>query len=1001
MLYWVLAFWHRWHGMFKHKLILAGLSIITLSSAVPVAAKRPAPAGPDTVASQQAAWQQHQQLTAESEFHGLKWRAIGPVVQGGRVVDIEVDPNNPYTFYAAYASGGLWKTSNNGVSFQPLTDAMPTMIIGDIAIDPNNSEVLWVGTGEANSSRSSYGGMGMYKSADGGASWQHMGLAASDRIARVLIDPRNSQRLLVAALGKLYTPGGQRGVFVSDDGGASWRNTLPGEGYTGAIDLVMNPANPDIVYAATWERRRTPWEFTEGGDGSGIWRSEDGGESWTRLDDRAGSGLPSGDQVGRIGLALAPSQPDTLYAVIDHQALLPEDQWDLGDRALSAKRLRNMSEEEFLAQSRDELERFVRGNDFPDEVTVDGLISMLKNDELSLDDLLARLNEANANLFNSDIKGLELYRSDDGGKRWRKTHEQPLDGIVYTYGYYFGQVRVAPDDADTVYLTGVPIAVSSDGGKTFSGHINDPDVHVDYHAWWINPANSQHMLIGNDGGIDVTFDGGKSWLKLDAQPVGQFYAINVDMAKPYNVYGGLQDNGTLKGSSRTDWEDGPSWSRIFGGDGFQVQIDHDDQQTYVGYQFGNYARLGDGPPATMRPRAGLRETPLRYNWMTPILLSPHNADIVYFGSNKLFRSLDEGDSWTAISDDLSRSSQRGDVPFATITVIDESPQQFGLLWAGTDDGQLWLTEDGGQQWRDVSDGLPRDRWITRVVASKHQRERAYVSLNGYRNDDSTAYLYRSDDLGRRWRDISANLPAEAINVVREDPVNGDILYVGTDRSVYVSVDAGDSWQALNSGLPNVPVHDLVVHPRERELVAGTHGRSIWIADVLPLQELNAAVREQGLHVFHIDEIQFSRRWQSEPSRWFGHLQEPLEAVVHFWSESDGDGSYEIVDANDRVLKRGELQAQPGINRLDIVLQADEQLALSAEQAANADQEDIQPADQPYQQARKYGHPLYLQPGEYTVRVQHGDAQASGKLTVAEPDPWPKRGDPEPELRGRK
>ena len=341
------------------------------------------------------------------------------------------------------------------------------------------------------------------------------------------------------------------------------------------------------------------------------------------------------------------------------------------------------------------------------------------------------------------------------------------------------------------------------------------------------------------------------------------------------------------------------------------------------------------------------------------------------------------------------------MPFATITVIDESPEQFGLLWAGTDDGQLWLTEDGGQQWRDVADGLPKDRWITRVLASTHQRERAYVSLNGYRNDDSTAYLYRSDDLGKSWRDISNNLPAEAVNVVREDPLNADVLYVGTDRSVYVSIDGGDSWQALNSGLPNVPVHDLVIHPRERELVAGTHGRSIWIADVLPLQELSDEVRNSDLHVFYIDEVSFSRRWQSEPSRWFGHLQDQPEVLMHYWSQSEAAGSYEIVDGNDRILQRGELQARPGINRLDWNLLVDEQLAVNAEQAANEDSEDLKPADQPYQQALKYGHPLYLQPGDYQVRLRLADAEASGKFTVTEPDPWPKRGDPEPELRGRK
>lgn len=979
------------------------ISIILLVFLVslPAAARRPEGAAPATFADERASWEQHLALEQSSLLRGLQWRDVGPVVQGGRIVDIEVAPHQPYTFYAAYASGGLWKTTNNGVTFEPLFDHMPTVIMGDIAIDPNNPETIWVGTGEPNSSRSSYGGLGIYRSPDGGKTWRHMGLNETDRIGRVLVDPRNGDRILVAALGKLYTPGGQRGVFVSNDGGQSWQNTLPGGDWTGAIDLVLDPSNPDVVYAATWDRKRSPWEFTEGGDGSGIWRSEDGGHTWTRLDTRNGSGLPSGGYVGRIGLAVAASQPQTLYAAIDNQEPLPESEWDLGDRPLSAKRLKHMTKSQFLGQSKDEIEAFIRGNDLSVDIDADDLIDMLENDELTIQDLLAELGDANSNLFNTDIKGLEIYRSDDGGDTWRKTHEGPVDQVVYSYGYYFGQIRVAPDNPEQVYVVGVPIISSDDGGKTFHGGMNDPDVHVDYHAWWINPDNTEHMILGNDGGIDMTYDGGKSWIKLDAQPVGQFYAINVDMAEPYNIYGGLQDNGTLKGSSRNDWRDGPSWTRIFGGDGFYAAIDDDDGQTYVGFQFGNYARLGNGAPADVRPRDGLGEPALRYNWMTPVILSPHNPDVVYFGANKLFRSMDEGDSWSAISPDLSVSDNRGDVPYATITTVSESPLQFGLIWAGTDDGQVWVTASAGNEWNNVSDGLPADRWVTRVEASRYNRERAYISLNGYRNDDITAYVYRTDNSGERWQDISANLPEEAVNVIREDPVNENVLYAGTDRGVYVSLDGGGEWSALGSELPNVPVHDLVVHPRERELVAGTHGRSIWIVDVLPVQELTEDVRESPLHVFYIDEVQASRSWRSRRSRWFFREDDADEVTVKFWSQSTGEGRFDIVDGDDRVLQSGDLDVQAGINTFTWDLLLDQELALTAEQAANAGKNRIQAKDTPLLQSVDLGHPLYILPGDYQVRISVGGSSASGDLTVKEPSAFEPRGKPEPALRGRK
>ena len=405
-----------------------------------------------------------------------------------------------------------------------------------------------------------------------------------------------------------------------------------------------------MIYAAAWERSRRPWNFVEGGKGSGIWKSTDGGDTWSRLGGETSPGtgangtFPRGEHVGRIGLAISPSQPRTIYASLDNQELLPEELWDLGDGAVTAKRLRKMSKEDFLAQDPEEIETFIRGSDLDTSLDAETLIEMIENDELTLADLLAELDDANANLFNTDIRGIEVWRSDDAGATWRRTHEEPIRQVVYTYGYYFGQIRVAPDDPDRIYVLGVPLITSDDGGKTFSG-INGRDVHVDHQSFWIDPETPERVITGNDGGLDVSYDGGKSWLKLDAQPIGQFYTVAVDLADPYNVYGGLQDNGVLKGSSRSR----PGidrWQRIGGGDGMYVQIDpRDNATTYLGLQFGYYFRQGPGGRQQVRPRDKLEEPALRYNWSSPIQLSEHNADVLYFGANKLYRSLDQGETW--------------------------------------------------------------------------------------------------------------------------------------------------------------------------------------------------------------------------------------------------------------------------------------------------------------------------------------------------------------------
>lgn len=989
----------------KDSKLISVFALLTALLLAGAADARPRPAKAADFAEKQASWEMHQALEDASPYTALKWRSVGPVVQGGRLVDMAVVPGQPYTFYAAYASGGLWKTSNNGHSFEPLFDDQASIIMGDIAVDPNHPETVWVGTGENNSSRSSYGGMGIYRSDDGGQNWRHMGLGNSDRIGRILIDPKDSDRIYVAALGKLYTPGGQRGVFRSTDGGESWQQILAGGEWTGVIDLVFKPGDPNTLYAATWDRKRRPWDFTEGGTGSGIYKSVNGGDSWSKLE----GGLPVGDFVGRIGLAVSAASPETLYASIDNQQPLPEDQWNLGDRPLNAKRLRNMSKEEFLAQDKNEIEGFIRRSDFEVGIDADKLIDWVKSDKVSIQDIIDELGDANANLFNADIVGLQVWRSDDAGASWRITHDGPLDQVVYSYGYYFGEIRVSPNDAEQVYVLGVPMVKSDDGGKNWVS-VQGPDVHSDHQSMWINPQHPDHLMSGNDGGADVSYDGGETWVKLDAQPLGQFYTVNVDMAKPYNVYGGLQDNGTIRCSSTNRWQTGANCKRINGGDGMYVAVDpRDNKTTYSGSQFGYYARFGAaGGRDEVRPRNGFGEPALRYNWNTPVILSPHNADVVYFGTNRLYRSMDQGDTWTAISGDLSRSKNRGDVPFATLTTLSESHLQFGLIWAGTDDGQVWVTESSGVSWQDVSGKLPKDRWVSRVEASSHDRDRAYITLNGYRDDDIRAYVYRTDDLGKHFRDIGKGLPAEAVNVIREDPLVEDVLYVGTDRGVYVSIDRGETWSALQGGLPNVPVHDLVIHPRERELVAGTHGRSIWIVDLLPIQDLAESGSDTALKVFYVDDVKASRYWRSKRSRWYFDPDEAPRSTVKYWSSSAGQASIEIADADGAVVRRLSNEAVHGMNSFEWDLLVDAELVLAAESSAREQEKEEAGDDElsfnlastPYAESVRLGHQLYAVPGEYTIRVHVGENSDSNTLKIKPPRDYEPRVKETFKLRGK-
>ena len=927
---------------------------------------------PDNYKNQYDSWEKHQSLVNQSDFKDLKWRNIGPVVQGGRVVAVRASLQNDNILYIAYASGGIWKSIDKGITFKPITDKLPSQIVGGFDVDPNNDQILYLGTGENNSSRSSYAGMGVYKSIDGGANWTFIGLGDTNRIGDLLVDPSDSNRIYVAALGPLYSKGGDRGIFVSQDAGKTWEKVLPGNKTTGFIDLSI--ASNGDVYASAWQRERKAWDFIESGNGSQLYKSEDHGKSWKKLN----NGLPSGKFVGRIGVDVAQSDSNVVYVVIDNQEILPESQWDLGDTAINAKRLKNMTREEFLLQDPANIEKFLRNNNFPPKTTGKSVIAEIKENTLKVKDLIKSLKNANSNLFNTDIKGLEVYRSDDAGAHFYKTHETPLSGVVFTYGYYFGKIHVDPNDPDTIYTMGVPLIKSQDGGKNWIS-LYDPKVHVDYHEVWIDPKNSQHIIAANDGGADESYDGGSHWRKLDYQPVGQFYTVNVDMEDPYNVYGGLQDNGTLKGSSQTNWQDGESWKRLFGGDGMHVGIDEDT--TYVGFQFGNYYKLEKGKTSSIKPPNYINEKPLRYNWNTPVILSSHNPEILYYGANKLLRSFDKGKTYNAMSENLTQSLKYGDVPFATITSISESPLEFGRLAVGTDDGMVWVTVDDGHSWKNVSKKLPNRLWVSRVVTSKHNKDVLWLTLNNYRNDDIQTYVYRSKDFGKSWKSLSHKLPNEAVNVIKEDPKHENILYLGTDKGLYVSLDSGANWMTLGSDLPTVPVHDLVIHPRENELVVATHGRSIWVTDVSVLHSYND-YKNTSFFMLKPDEIKFNSSWNSKPSRWFNTPNSQQLSHFNVWSDNNKTVEIEILDENKQTIYAEKLKLHKGINNWQWDNKLNTALALNAEKFKNKDEETpLNKSLVPVSESIKLGHETYIQKGTYEVKISHEDTEETSELIV--------------------
>ena len=962
--------------------IKVGLLAICYLNFIPAQAQTEATSSTD----RDAAFEARKMVTRESYAAGLVAENVGPTIMSGRVVDLAVKPDEPHIFYAAYASGGLWYTDNYGNSFSPLFDNQDVMSLGDIAVNWNDN-IIWVGTGENNSSRSSYSGNGVYKSVDGGKTWEHLGLDDSHHIGRIILHPTNKDVAWVASLGHLYSPNAERGIYKTTDGGTSWNKTLFLNEDAGAVDLIIDPKNPDVLYAAMWERERKAWNFKGNGKSSGIYKSTDGGLNWD-LVTTGKNGFPNDEGVGRIGLAISHQDSDKIYALLDNQNRREAEEKSY---AVNKEKLKSMSSADFAALQDRDINDFLDRHNFPDEYNAVDIKKDVAAGNLKPSDLVSYLEDANAMLFDTPVKGAEVYLTEDGGKTWKKTHDDYIEDLYYSYGYYFGNLRVSPLDDNKLYALGVPIIRSDDGGKTWKS-INGANVHSDHHALWVSSTIDGLLINGNDGGVNISFDDGENWTKQNNLSVGQFYSVNVDMAKPYNVYGGLQDNGVWVGPSNyrqsLGWQSSGSYpyDRLYGGDGMQVVVDTRDNNTvYTGFQFGFYARIDKrtGKRTSIKPTHSLGEAPLRFNWQSPIHLSVHNQDIVYFGSNKFHRSLNQGSDWDITSEDLTQGGKKGNVPYGTLTTIDESPFQFGLIYVGSDDGLIHVSKDGGNTWKNVSEGLIEDQWVSRVEASNHKKGRVYAALNGYRWDNFEAMVYVSENDGESWSRIGQNLPNESVNVIKEDPVNENLLYVGTDHAMYISLDRGKTFMLLDETLPKVAVHDVVVQERENHLLIGTHGRSIYKVDVTELQQLGESLLSKPAYVFTLSGPRYSERWGEAWSQWYG-VNEPSITIPAFAGD-EGNATLSITDENGALLAEQEVDLAKGLNYLEYDLKIDEDKISGYKKVLKKNKIDFEDN----LDARSNGA-IYLLPGNYSVELKTKSGSASGNFSIKEARKRPER-----------
>lgn len=909
----------------------------------------------------QQALQQKEVMAQTSIVKNVPFTNIGPTIMSGRVTDLAVNPNHPSEFYVAYASGGVWHTINNGTSFTPVLDNSSTQNVGDIAVHWNTN-TIWVGTGENNASRSSYAGIGILRSNDNGKTWTNMGLPDSHHIGRILINPNNPNEVVIGVTGHLYSPNNERGIFKTTDGGKTWEQKLFVDDKSGIIDLQHAPDNFDIMFASSWAKDRKAWNFEGNGTNSGIYKSTDAGDTWTKVS-TLDSGFPTGQSVGRIGLAVV--NDNTIYAIHDSQFRRPSEGKIDKREVLTKADFKTMSVDAFLGLDNKKLNTFLKTHDFQEKYRAENVKQMVRSGNVKPIDIARYLENANSMLFDTPVVGAEVYKSIDSGTTWTKTHDGFLDDLYYSYGYYFGHIYVSPANVDHIYIYGVPILKSKDGGKTFTS-ISAENVHADHHILWINPKNPDHLIDGNDGGVNITYDDGEHWIKNNSPSVGQFYAINVDNSKPYNVYGGLQDNGVWVGphnaTENKAWQQNGHypWEKILGGDGMQVEVDSRDHNiVYTGYQFGNYYRIDRNTKENtyIQPKHELGENPYRFNWQSPILLSPHNQDILYLGGNKLMRSMNRGDDWKAISSDLTTGGKKGNVAYGTLTTLSESPFQFGLIYTGSDDGYVNITKNAGGSWHRISDTFPKDLWVSRVIASQHKKERVYVTLNGYRWDDFTPYVYISENMGATWKSIGSDLPISAVNVIREDPENENILYLGTDNGAYVSFNKGDTWEAFSKGLTHAAVHDIVIQPEAKDLLLGTHGRSIYKANIAAVQKRDKSIDSKPVTLFDTESIHASDIWGNAWSKW-ADPHEP-STTFSFYANAKGMQTIKIVSEGNAELNSITVDADKGFNysNYDLTITEAGLMALL--------QENVEIEIEKAKNGKRY-----LPKGKYTIRINN-------------------------------
>ncbi len=760
---------------------LAALSVLLSAAPLAHAEKKSKPA-----AKTEEKKKDEGPLKAET-FSGLELRGIGPAVTSGRVSDIAVQPTRRNVWYVAAASGGVWKTVNAGTTWTPVFDGEGSFSIGCLAIDPRNPLIVWVGSGENNSQRSVSYGDGVYKSVDGGKSWQNVGLKASEHIGKILVDPRSSDVVYVAAQGPLWADGGDRGLYKTTDGGKTWKKVLEISDKTGVSDLAFDPRNPDVVYATAYQRRRHVFTLIDGGPEGGIYKSTDAGATWKKLE----AGLPKGD-VGRIGLAVAPSNPDTVYAIVE-----------AADKASG------------------------------------------------------------------------IYRSQDAGANWEKVSD-----YMSTSGQYYQELIADPKDERRVYSMDTWMMVTEDGGKSWH-KVGEKSKHVDNHALVVDPDDTRHLVAGCDGGVYESYDRGATWDFKANLPVTQFYKLAVDNSLPfYFVYGGTQDNESLGGPSRTTNENGilnSDWFVTVGGDGFQSQVDPEDPNiVYSEWQYGGLIRFDrrSGEVLDIQPQPGKGEPPLRWNWDSPLVISPHAHTRLYFAANRIFRSDDRGDTWKAISPDLTRQLDRNKLKimgrvwsvdavaknastsfYGNLVALSESPLKEGLLYAGSDDGLIQVTEDGGATWRRIEKfpGVPEMTYVSRVTASRHDVDTVYAAFDNHKNGDFKPYVLKSADRGKSWTSVTGDLPERgSVWCVIEDSKDRNLLFAGTEFGAFFSPDGGKKWIELKGGMPPIAVHDIAVQAREDDLVLATFGRGFYVLDDLsPLRGITEDALKKDALLFPV------------------------------------------------------------------------------------------------------------------------------------------------------